>query len=210
METVDAVSTIELMIALLASYPRKRVIHLFLDNAEDTTTRSWCRQQLARPGCRIKLHFIPTYSAHLDPIERLWAMHRAHAHNTCRETFKDFREAILTFLPEEVPKELAPLLRWSRTTSTSSRPRIFGFWRERNCATFVASSMLQFVISVIGVLLFTGLTAYGTQRIKEIYFSGRGATDLAKLGLMGALTLYLDFIDLFVMLLQPTGERRER
>jgi FtsH-binding integral membrane protein len=75
---------------------------------------------------------------------------------------------------------------------------------------FVASSMLQFVISVIGVLLFTGLTAYGTQRIKEIYFSGRGATDLAKLGLMSALTLYLDFINLFVMLLQPTGERRER
>jgi uncharacterized protein len=75
---------------------------------------------------------------------------------------------------------------------------------------FVASGMLHFVISVIGVLLFTGLTAYDTQRIKEIYFSCRGATDLAKLGLMGALTLYLDFINLFVMLLQLTGERRER
>ena len=75
---------------------------------------------------------------------------------------------------------------------------------------FVASGMLHFVISVIGVLLFTGLTGYDTQRIKEIYFSCRGATDLAKLGLMGALTLYLDFINLFVMLLQLTGERRER
>jgi hypothetical protein len=75
---------------------------------------------------------------------------------------------------------------------------------------FVASSMLHFVISVVGVLVFTGLTAYDTQRIKEIYFSGRGGTELAKLGLMGALTLYLDFINLFVMILQLTGERRER
>jgi hypothetical protein len=75
---------------------------------------------------------------------------------------------------------------------------------------FLGSSALQFAISVIGVLLFTGLTAYDTQRIKEIYFSGRSGTELAKLGLSGALTLYLDFINLFVMLLQLTGERRER
>jgi FtsH-binding integral membrane protein len=75
---------------------------------------------------------------------------------------------------------------------------------------FVASSTLHFVISVIGVLLFTGLTAYDTQRIKEIYVSGRGGAEMAKLALMGALTLYLDFINLFVMLLQLTGERRSR
>jgi FtsH-binding integral membrane protein len=75
---------------------------------------------------------------------------------------------------------------------------------------FVASSTLHFVISVIGVLLFTGLTAYDTQRIKEIYVSGRAGAEMAKLALMGALTLYLDFINLFVMLLQLTGERRGR
>ena len=75
---------------------------------------------------------------------------------------------------------------------------------------FVASSTLHFVISVIGVLLFTGLTAYDTQRIKEIYVSGRARAEMAKLALMGALTLYLDFINLFVMLLQLTGERRSR
>jgi uncharacterized protein len=75
---------------------------------------------------------------------------------------------------------------------------------------FVASSMLHFVVSVIGVLLFIGLTAYDTQRIKQIYLSGRGGTELAKLGLMGALTLYLDFINLFVMLVQLTGDRRGR
>jgi FtsH-binding integral membrane protein len=73
---------------------------------------------------------------------------------------------------------------------------------------FVASSALQFAISVIGVLVFTGLTAYDTQRVKQLYIEGSG--DLAKLGLMGALTLYLDFINLFVMLLQLTGDRRER
>jgi transposase len=62
-ETVDADSTIRLMIALLTMYPRKRVIHLFLDNARyhhAKLVQAW----LARPGCRIKLHFIPTYSAH--------------------------------------------------------------------------------------------------------------------------------------------------
>ena len=103
-ETVDAASTIKLMIVLLASYPRKRVIHLFLDNARyhhAKLVQAW----LARPGCRIKLHFIPTYSAHLDPIERLWGlMHRHVTHNKCHETFKDFRDAILTFLREEVPR----------------------------------------------------------------------------------------------------------
>ena len=75
---------------------------------------------------------------------------------------------------------------------------------------FVASSTLQLAISVIGVLVFTGPDSLRHQRIKEIYLSGRGGTELAKLGLMGALTLYLDFINLVVMILQLTGERRER
>jgi uncharacterized protein len=75
---------------------------------------------------------------------------------------------------------------------------------------FVGSSGLQFVISVIGVLVFTGLTAYDTQRIRQVYLSGSLGTDLAKTALMGALTLYLDFINLFVMLLQLTGDRRGR
>lgn len=75
---------------------------------------------------------------------------------------------------------------------------------------FVASSALQFAISVIGVLLFTGLTAYDTQRIKQVYLTAGAGGDLAKSTLMGALTLYLDFINLFVMLLQLTGDRRDR
>ena len=72
---------------------------------------------------------------------------------------------------------------------------------------FVGSSALQFAISVIGVLLFTGLTAWDTQRIKQVYFT-IGGGDMTKPALMGALTLYLDFINLFVMLLQLTGQRR--
>lgn len=74
---------------------------------------------------------------------------------------------------------------------------------------FLTSGALQFAISVIGVLLFTGLTAYDTQRIKEVYYAAAPG-DLAKTALMGALTLYLDFINLFVMLLQLTGDRRGR
>ena len=73
---------------------------------------------------------------------------------------------------------------------------------------FVGSSALQFMISVIGVLVFTGLTAWDTQRIKEVYVTSDPADLLAKKALMGALALYLDFINLFVMLLQITGQRR--
>ncbi|GBQ87625.1 hypothetical protein AA13595_2195 [Gluconacetobacter johannae DSM 13595] len=74
---------------------------------------------------------------------------------------------------------------------------------------FLGSSMLQFVISVVGVLVFTGLTAFDTQRIKHVYLTIGAAGDLAKAALMGALSLYLDFINLFVMLLNLTGNRRQ-
>ena len=74
---------------------------------------------------------------------------------------------------------------------------------------FIGSSALQFAVSVIGVIVFTGLTAWDTQRIKEIYLASDPGDVLTKKALMGALALYLDFINLFVMLLQLTGERRE-
>ena len=73
---------------------------------------------------------------------------------------------------------------------------------------FLQSSALQFAISVIGVLVFAGLTAYDTQRIKDGYYEVMGdATAMAKGAIMGALNLYLDFINLFVMLLQLFGKR---
>jgi FtsH-binding integral membrane protein len=74
---------------------------------------------------------------------------------------------------------------------------------------FLASSALQFAISVMGVLVFTGLTAWDTQRIKEIYVESDPGDVLTKNSLMGALALYLGFINLFVLLLQLTGQRRD-
>lgn len=103
--TVDAASTIQLLMALLALYRRKRVIHLFVDNARyhhAKLVQAW----LAQPGCRIRLHFIPAYCPHLDPIERLWGlMHKHVTHNRCHATFTGFSTAILTFLRQEVPRK---------------------------------------------------------------------------------------------------------
>ena len=73
---------------------------------------------------------------------------------------------------------------------------------------FLASSALQFMISVIGVLVFSGLTAYDTQQIKEIYYQGDSEVVAGRKAIMGALRLYLDFVNLFMMLLQLFGNRR--
>ena len=73
---------------------------------------------------------------------------------------------------------------------------------------FIHSPGVSFAISVIGVLIFTGLTAYDTQKIKENYSEGWGVESNGKLALMGALNLYLDFINLFMMLLRLMGNRR--
>lgn len=73
---------------------------------------------------------------------------------------------------------------------------------------FLASTALQFAISVIGVLIFAGLTAYDTQQIKEMYYAGDDGTVAGRKAVMGALRLYLDFINLFMMLLSLFGDRR--
>jgi FtsH-binding integral membrane protein len=73
---------------------------------------------------------------------------------------------------------------------------------------FLVSSALQLAISLIGVIVFVGLTAYDTQRIKNIYLESDGAVIAGKKAIMGALALYLDFLNLFVMLLQLSGARR--
>lgn len=72
---------------------------------------------------------------------------------------------------------------------------------------FLASSMLHWVLSVAGVLVFSGLTAYDTQQIKEMYYAADGREIAAKKSVMGALRLYLDFINLFIMLLHLFGNR---
>lgn len=73
---------------------------------------------------------------------------------------------------------------------------------------FLQSSALQLAISAIGVLLFAGLTAYDTQRIKGLYDQVAGTDMFGKVVIMGALSLYLDFINMFLFLLQFMGDRR--
>ena len=73
---------------------------------------------------------------------------------------------------------------------------------------FLKSSMMYFVISILGVLIFVGLTAYDTQKIKNMYVASDSGEVIGKKAIMGALTLYLDFINLFIMLLRLFGQRR--
>ena len=73
---------------------------------------------------------------------------------------------------------------------------------------FLHSSGLDWAISVLGVLIFVGLTAYDTQRIKEMYSPMDDGTVAGRKAVMGALSLYLDFINLFLMLLRLFGDRR--
>lgn len=72
---------------------------------------------------------------------------------------------------------------------------------------FLQSSALQFAVSAIGVLIFAGLTAYDTQQIKEMYYEGDSDATAGRKAIMGALRLYLDFINLFTFLLQFMGNR---
>jgi uncharacterized protein len=73
---------------------------------------------------------------------------------------------------------------------------------------FIGSGPLSMAISVIGVLLFAGLTAYDTQKIKSLYFYVQGTDMMGKTVVMGALTLYLDFINMFLFLLRLFGSQR--
>jgi FtsH-binding integral membrane protein len=73
---------------------------------------------------------------------------------------------------------------------------------------FLQSTMMQFIISAVGVLVFAGLTAYDTQRIKEMYDVNDDGTVTGRKAVMGALSLYLDFINLFQFMLQFLGDRR--
>ncbi|HMK90256.1 MAG TPA: transposase, partial [Methylocystis sp.] len=85
-------------------YPLLAMIHVFLDNARyhhAVLVQEW----LAQPKRRIKLHFVPAYCPHLNPIERLWGvMHKHLTHNKCYATYCEFADATLEFLREHVPK----------------------------------------------------------------------------------------------------------
>jgi transposase len=103
-ETVDAASTIRLLEAIEAMYPLLAMIHVFLDNARYHHAHL-VQEWLAQPGRRVKLHFIPAYCPHLNPIERLWGvMHQHLTRNKCHASYREFANATLDFLREKVPK----------------------------------------------------------------------------------------------------------
>ncbi|MGB3386707.1 MAG: Bax inhibitor-1/YccA family protein [Pseudaminobacter sp.] len=84
---------------------------------------------------------------------------------------------------------------------------VFGLIIAMIVNIFLQSPAMQFAISSIGVLVFAGLTAYDTQKIKEMYFEGDEVLVAGRKAIMGALALYLDFINLFTFLLQFLGNR---
>jgi FtsH-binding integral membrane protein len=85
---------------------------------------------------------------------------------------------------------------------------LFGLILAMVVNIFLKSSGLDFAISVIGVLIFAGLTAWDTQRVKEMYSANDDGTIAGRKAVMGALTLYLDFINLFLFMLRFLGDRR--
>jgi FtsH-binding integral membrane protein len=74
---------------------------------------------------------------------------------------------------------------------------------------FLGSTTLQLVVSFAGIIVFTGLTAWDTQRAKSDYLAFAGTEHAEKLGIMGALSLYLNFVNLFQLLLTFFGQREE-
>ena len=84
---------------------------------------------------------------------------------------------------------------------------VFGLIIASIVNIFLASSGLAFIISILGVLIFAGLTAYDTQKIKNMYLAGDDMEVSGKKSVMGALTLYLDFILMFQFLLMFLGNR---
>lgn len=103
-DRVNAQSSFELFEDIEKAYPQARLIHIFLDNAgyhHAKMLQPW----LKRADCRIKLHFLPPYCPHLNPIERLWGvMHKNVTHNKSYQRFKDFSEAIDQFFKQKLPQ----------------------------------------------------------------------------------------------------------
>ncbi|WP_434085993.1 transposase [Methylocystis iwaonis] len=110
--------------------PTGIMIHVFLDNARYHHAKL-VREWLAQPGRRIKLHFVPAYCPHLNPIERLWgAMHKHLTHNKTYATLRIRRSGAHLPAPKSPRRLAGHFVIRSPTTSASSTRRIFGFCRE--------------------------------------------------------------------------------
>lgn len=104
-DRVDASSTIALLAGIEARFPKRRKIHVFLDNARCHHAKL-VREWLQQPGRRIRLHFVPPYCPHLNPIERLWGlMHKHLTHNRCCSSLRAFQKEVLTFVRRTVPAQ---------------------------------------------------------------------------------------------------------
>ncbi len=102
---ISAETTLQLLKKLERVYRKKRWIHVFLDNARYHHARM-LRPWLERAECRIKLHFLPAYAPHLNPIERLWGvMHEHITHNRHHQDFAAFAEAITDFFKRTLPEK---------------------------------------------------------------------------------------------------------
>ena len=84
---------------------------------------------------------------------------------------------------------------------------VFGLILASIVNIFLASAQFEFMISIVGVLIFAGLTAYDTQKIKSMYAAGDDAVTSGRKSIFGALTLYLDFINMFLFLVRLLGNR---
>jgi FtsH-binding integral membrane protein len=86
---------------------------------------------------------------------------------------------------------------------------LFGLCIATLVNIFLKNSFMDLVISIFGVLIFAGLTAYDTQRLNQIASQAMSEDDIGRFSIMGALTLYLDFINLFLYLLRLFGKRND-
>jgi len=118
-DRVDAQSTIALLGAIERQFPAMRRIHVFADNARCHRAKL-VRQWLSRPQYRSRLHVIPPYCPHLNPIERLWGvMHKTITHNRCSASLRAFQIEVLAFLLRTVPKNATASATSSPITSES-------------------------------------------------------------------------------------------
>ena len=133
-QTVDALSTIKLLVSIEALYALLALIHVFLDNASYRHAKI-VREWLAQPGRRIKLRFIPAYRPRLNPIERLWGvMHGNVAHDKPMRHAPNSPTRRSISCVEKFPEIRRTYAIRSPTISASYRPRIFGLSREQGIA----------------------------------------------------------------------------
>ena len=103
-ERINAQTTLQLLKKIEITYPLAYLIHVILDNARYHHAKL-LQPWLNRPGCRIKLHFLPPYAPHLNSIEPLWGlMHKWVTHNQHYDTYEEFTEAITEFLETTLPE----------------------------------------------------------------------------------------------------------